>query len=255
MINGELEMTLYDMPQQFASQPGGANSLNVQSAYGHRADGLGWSVAPGLGQAAFGQQAYGPLGMGAWGSTQPFAGQTAWAMQPTLGQQRQLSPQDVNEVARQLAIIISQSQMQGQPQPLAAFGYGYGPYGQPQRLLSQNDITDVVRQILPMLPQIVGALQGYAPQGLGSGPFGQAFYGQNPQAQFAMNPFGQTGWAQTGWPAIQSAFGASPNPIGMHQQRQLTPHDVNDVARHLSWMLPQAMGATQPYAQQRAAFA
>ena len=120
-------MTLYDMPQQFASQPGGANSLNVQSAYGQRGDGLG--LAPGLGQAAFGQQAYGAPGMGAWG--QPFAGQTAWAMQPTMqpawGQQRQLSPQDVNEVARQLAMIISQSQMQGQVQPLAAFGYGYAP--------------------------------------------------------------------------------------------------------------------------------
>jgi hypothetical protein len=248
-------MTHYDMPQQFAAQPWGANPLNVPGAYGQRVDGLGLAMGPGLGQAAYGQQAYGPLGMGAWGPTQPFVGQTGWAMQPNFGQQRQLSPQDVSEVARQLATIISQSQMQPQLQPLAAVGYGYGSYGQPQRLLSQNDINDVVRQILPMLPQIVGALQGYAPQGFGPGPFGQAFYGQNPQVQFAVNPSGQTGWAQTGWPTVQSAFGASPSPIGMHQQRQLTPQDVTEVARQLSWMLPQAIAAMQPYAQQRAVFA
>ncbi len=40
---------------------------------------------------------------------------------------------------------------------------GYGAYGQTPRLLSQQDINEVVRQILPIVPQIVAVLQGQSP--------------------------------------------------------------------------------------------
>jgi hypothetical protein len=52
-------------------------------------------------------------------------------------------------------------------------------YGTSQRQLSPQDINEVVRQLLPILPQIVGALQqGQTPMHAIHGGFGQQGFGQ-----------------------------------------------------------------------------
>src|SRR3982074_2831672 len=102
-------------------------------------------------------------------------------------------------------------------------------------MLSPQDVNEVVRQLLPIVPQIVGMLQGQ-PQhaafhgGIGSGQgFGQNVgqsFGQNPLAAWVQpQQFGQYGA-----PQFQAAFGAQ-NVWG--QQRQLTQQDVADVTRQL----------------------
>lgn len=192
----------------------------------------------GLGQAAYGPQ--GPFGTG-----QQFA--SAWG-QPW---QRQLSPQDVGEVVRQMVPLLPQILAQSQ-QPLAAFGYGVN-----QRQLSPQDINEVVRQLLPILPQIIGAIQqGQMPMnaihgGLGQYGFGQSLGWQNPFAQQAQygqgygqgfgNPYGQFG------SPFQAAFGGLQN-LG---QRQLSPQDVNEVVRQLVTAIPQVIGSLQAYGGQR----
>jgi hypothetical protein len=111
-------------------------------------------------------------------------------------------------------------------QPLAAFGGGHGFN---QRSLSPQDVNEVVRQILPILPQLLQQQQGYGQgqQGLGQQGFGQQGFGwQGGQAAYGMNqqntgPFGQQ----------------------QHQhQRQLSPQDVNEIARQLAEVIPLAYG-------------
>src|ERR1700757_843467 len=131
----------------------------------------------------------------------PFAGTgyAAYGQAP-----RQLSPQDVNEVVRQILPIVpqivgmlqSQPQMQhaamhgglglgqqfgglgqfglghpaqqawgtqfGAPQFQAAFG-GAAGFGQ-QRQLTQQDVADITRQLIGVIPQIIGNLQAYGQQ-------------------------------------------------------------------------------------------
>jgi hypothetical protein len=199
----------------------------------------------GLGQAAFGPgQLSGAFG-GAWG-------------------QRQLSPQDVGEVVRQIAPLLPQILAQSQQQPLAA--YGYGGYGiNQQRQLTPWDVNEVVRQLLPILPQIVGAIQHgqnpmhvaamygglgqfgsgqYGQPGLGQSGFGQSGFGQSGLGGFGQNHFGpQSQFGQTGWP-MQAAFGS--HHLG---SRQLSPQDVNDVVRQLVTVIPQVIGNLQTYGQ------
>jgi hypothetical protein len=215
-------MTYYDTQQQ---NPLHNQQFNPQQAAAAFGSGLGWGQQPQWG----GQQ------------QQPQWGGQQWGGQ----QQRQLSQQDLSEVVRQLVPALPQMLAQAQ-QPHAAFGYaaygqtpGYGGYGQQQRQLSQQDVNEVVRQILPIVPQIVGALQGqphmqYAAMqgGLGMGQFGQG-YPQSYGAQF-------------GGPQFQSAFGASGQ-----QQRQLTQQDVADVTRQLIGVIPQVIGNLQAFNQQR----
>jgi hypothetical protein len=131
----------------------------------------------------------------------PFAGigYAAYGQAP-----RQLSPQDVNEVVRQILPIVpqivgmlqSQPQMQhaamhgglglgqqfgglgqfglghptqqawgtqfGAPQFQAAFG-GAAGFGQ-QRQLTQQDVADITRQLIGVIPQVIGNLQAYSQQ-------------------------------------------------------------------------------------------
>jgi len=214
-------------PQQWAQfHPQG------QQAFGQP---IGMGMANGLGQAAFGApygafgaQPYGQTGIGGWGAG-GFGGQ---------GTQRQLSPQDVSDVVRQLVPLLPQVIAQAQ-QPHAAFAYnpyGQSPYGQTMRTLTPQDVNDVVRAILPALPQIVGMLQGQsqfpsAPaHWLGAqGGLGQAAFGQSPATQY---PF-----AQTMFPQQQG--------IGQTQQRQLSPQDIGEVARQLAGVIPQVIGNLQ----------
>jgi uncharacterized protein YidB (DUF937 family) len=84
-------------------------------------------------------------------------------------------------------------------------GAGWGGWGQ-HRQLSQNEVGDVVRQLVPLLPQLLAQAQ--------------------PQAAFG-HGFGVGGWGQ--------AYG----------QRMLTQQDVNEVVRQILPILPQIVGALQ----------
>jgi hypothetical protein len=107
---------------------------------------------------------------------------------------RQLSQQDVNEVVRQILPIVPQiiGTLQGQPQlqyaamqggpGLGQFGQGYpaqnfgaqfggpqfqsafGASGQQQRQLTQQDVADVTRQLIGVIPQVIGNLQAFNQQ-------------------------------------------------------------------------------------------
>src|SRR3979490_347963 len=239
-------------PQQWAA-------FNSQAAQPYAA----WPNAPllqaiggyglggyGLGQAASGQQ-YGQYG--GQPSTGAFGYNAGWGAQPQgWGQQQQ-------------------------PQ--------WG--GQQQRQLSQQDVSEVVRQLVPALPQILAQAQSpYA--GIGYAAYGQAprqlsqqdvnevvrqllpivpqivgtLQGQ-PQLQYAamqggpgLGQFGQGNPAQNpgaqfgfGGPQWQSAFGA-PATWGQHQ-RQLTQQDVSDITRELIGVIPQVIGNLQAFNQQR----
>jgi hypothetical protein len=93
----------------------------------------------------------------------------------------------------------------GQPN---AGGWGAGVGGQ-HRQLSQNDVGDVVRQLVPLLPQILAQVQ------------------QQPQAAYGYGGLG--GYGQN--------FGQSP--------RLLTQQDVNEVVRQILPILPQIVGMLQ----------
>jgi hypothetical protein len=111
---------------------------------------------------------------------------------------RLLSQQDVNEVVRQILPIVPQivgALQQGQPQlqyaamqggtglgqfgqgnPAQTFGTPFGVpqfqsafgapggWGQQQRQLTQQDVADVTRQLIGVIPQIIGNLQAYNQQ-------------------------------------------------------------------------------------------
>lgn len=207
----------------------------------------------GLGQAAYGQQ-YGQFGGQPSGGA--FGYNPGWGAQP-------------------------QAQAWNQPQQQQ-----WG--GQQQRQLSQQDVSEVVRQLVPVLPQILAqAQQPHA--AIGYAAFGQAprtlsqqdvnevvrqilpivpqivgtLQGQ-PQLQHAamqggLGQFGQGNPAQNfgaqfgfGGPQMQSAFGA-PTGWGQQgqQQRQLTQQDVTDITRQLIGVIPQVVGNLQAFNQHR----
>jgi hypothetical protein len=260
-------MAYYETQQnpQFTPQAWGLFSPSLMHGGGY-----------GLGQAAYGQQ-YGQYGaqpgMGAlgynpaWGAQPQGMGmgmgqqQPQWWGQQGFGQpQRQLSQQDVSEVVRQLLPALPQILAMTQ-QPYGGQqhggqqhgGFGYNPYGQAQRMLSQQDVNEVVRQILPIVPQIVGMLQGqpqmqYAALQGGQLPFQQSPF-QHGQGQYGQGQYGQgQSPFQYGAPQFQSAFGA-PNLGG--QQQRLTQQDITDVTRQLVALIPQVIGNLQAFNQQR----
>jgi hypothetical protein len=215
----------------------------------------------GLGQPAYGQQ----FGFGGhqFGQSNP-----GWGFGSGWPQQRQLSQYEVGDVVRQLVPLLPQILAQAQlQQPQAAFGYGgtggFSGYGQqPQRLLTQQDVQEVVRQILPILPQIVSTLQGQNPlltaamYGANQGGANPQIGWQNPFGQFAnpfqqqpfqQNPFQQQWAGQQGWPQTMAAYGGMPQL----NQRQLSQHDLNEVVRQLAGIVPQVISGLQAYGQQR----
>src|SRR5882724_4160420 len=153
----------------------------------------------------------------------------------------------------------------GGQQPFGAFGYNPAWGGQPmgwgqqwggqQRQLSQQDVNEVVRQILPIVPQIVGMLQSqqqphYAAMqgGLGQGQFGGLGQQLGGLGQPGLGHPAQAWGTQFGAPQFQSAFGG---PMAFGQQRQLTQQDVADITRQLIGVIPQVIGNLQAYSQQR----
>lgn len=195
--------------------------------------GQGWGQ--GLGHAAFGQQGFGGWQQG--GGWQPGGFGAPW--------QRQVSQQDVGEIVRHLVpllpLIINQAQ-----QPHAAFGYGYGSGigggfggGFGQRNLSQQDVHEVVRHLLPVLPQIVGLLQGQ------QGQFGNAIFGGQGWGG------GQGGYGQNPWG--QAAFGNIGNVGNAWGGQRLNQADVGEIVRHLTAVLPQVISNLQACNQQQRA--
>jgi hypothetical protein len=182
----------------------------------------------------------------------------------------------------------------GQPS-IGAFGYGWGAQpqgwgqqwgGLQQRQLSQQDVSEVVRQLVPVLPQILAQAQvphaaiGYAAYGQAPRQLSQQDVNEvvrqilpivpqivgmlqgQPQQQYAamqggglgLGQFGvgypvQNFGAQFGAPQFQSAFGALSG--SGPQQRQLTQQDVADVTRQLIGVIPQIIGNLQAFNQQR----
>jgi hypothetical protein len=147
----------------------------------------------------------------------------------------------VSEVVRQLVPALPQILAQAQPQHAAI---GYAAYGQAPRTLSQQDVNEVVRQIVP---QIVGMLQNQPQLQYAAMQGGQGL-GQQGLGQFGQGNPGQNFGAQFGVPQFQSAFGA---PAAWGQQRQLTQQDVADVTRQLIGVIPQLIGNLQAFNQQR----
>src|SRR6266404_5259929 len=242
-------------PQQWAA-------FNSQAAQPYS----GWPSAPwmqaiggyglggyGLGQAASGQQ-YGQYG------GQPFTGafgyNAGWGVQP------------------------QGWGLQQQPQ--------WG--GQQQRQLSQQDVSEVVRQLVPALPQILAQAQqphaaiGYAAYGQAPRQLSQQEVNEvvrqilpivpqivgmlqnQPQLQYAamqggqgfgQQGFGQQGFGQQGLGQFGQGFGT---PLGMpqfqsaygaQQGRQLTQQDVADITRQLIGVIPQVIGNLQAFGQQQ----
>lgn len=152
-------------------------------------------------------------------------------------------------------------------------GWGAQPHwgGQSQRQLSQNEVSEVVRQLLPALPQILAQAQqpptpsshaafGQMPRQLSQQdvnevvrqilPFVPQFVGMlqgQPHLQYSQG--GQFG--QYGLPQFQSAFG-NPTHWGGQPQRQLTQQDVADITRQLVGLIPQVIANLQTFNQQRA---
>ncbi len=177
----------------------------------------------GYAQATIGQGAYGGLGNPLGGG--PSATGWGWG-----APQRQLSQQDVSAILQQIAPVLPQiiaQAQQHQYQPMAAYGGGFGA----QRTLSQQDVSEIVRQILPVIPQLMQSAQQGGAWGL---------------AQTGLGQFGGLGMPGQGWQG-QPAYGlGQQNPFQQFQQpRQLTQHDVNEIARQLSEVVQQAYGGQQ----------
>jgi hypothetical protein len=166
-----------------------------------------------------------------------------------------------------------------------SFGaFGFNPawgtqpqwWGQQQRQLSQHDVSEVVRQLLPALPQILTQAQ-QQPM-----PISYAAYGQGPrvlsqqdvnevvrqmlpfvpqivgmlQGQPHMQHMQGLPFGQFGSPQFQSAFanptlGPTLGPTWGQPQRQLTQQDVADITRQLVGLIPQVIGNLQTFNQQR----
>jgi len=192
-------------------------------------------------------------------------------------------------------------QQYGGQQPFGAFGYNPGWGGQPmgwgqqqwggqQRQLSQQDVNEVVRQLIPALPQILAQAQtpiagmGYAAYGQGPRQLsaqdvnevvrqilpivpqmvGMLQSQQQPhyaamQGGPSLGQFGGVGQFGLGHPAQTwgTQFGAPQfqsafgAPSAFGQQRQLTQQDVADITRQLVGIIPQVIANLQAYSQQR----
>jgi hypothetical protein len=245
-------MNYFDTQQQNLNNPQ-FNPQQWAPFNSHAAQSGGYGLGNfGLGQAAFGQQ-YGQYGG-----------------QPSIGGFGYGQPQ---------------GHIQGQPQ-------GWGQQQQPQqRQLSQQDVSEVVRQLVPALPQILA--QAQSPHaGIGYAAYGQAprllsqqdvnevvrqllpivpqivgmlQQGQyQPQLQYAamqggpgLGQFGLGNPAQNFGQNFGTQFGipqfqaAFGAPGAWGQQRQLTQQDVADVTRQLIGVIPQIIGNLQAFNQQR----
>jgi hypothetical protein len=157
----------------------------------------------------------------------------------------------------------------------AAFGGGQSAagWGAPQRQLSQHDVSNILQQIAPVLPQIIAQAQQAPNQAMAAfGGNSRSLSPQDvsevvrqilpiiPQLLQSMpqqnGPWGpaQMGFGQSGqgWQG-QAAFGQQPYspPQYQNQTRPLTPQDVNEIARQLSEVVQQQAYTGQHNGQMR----
>jgi len=246
-------MTYYDTQQQGPMHNAQFNPqqwvpFNTQAGqpFGAGLNAPLWQAAGGygLGQAAYGQQ-YGQYG--GQPSIGAFGYNAGWGAQPQGWGQPQWSGQQQRQLSQYDVSEVVRQLVPALPQILAQAqqpNAAFGAYGQGPRLLSQQDVNEVVRQIMPLVPQIVGMLQGQPQLQHAAAMQGGSGLGLFGQSIPAQN-FG----AQFGGPQFQSAFGA-PNIWGQ-PQRQLTQQDVADVTRQLVAVIPQLIGNLQAFNQQR----
>jgi hypothetical protein len=197
----------------------------------------------------------------------------------------------------QLVQSLLQNQQAQQTAGIGQGGYGQGAFGQgnfgqgafggqfgqnwgaqnwgAQRQLSPQDVSNVLQQIAPILPQIVAqAQQQQYQQPLAA--FGGG-YGHNqrslsqqdvsevvrqilpivPQLLQSMQQqnygqtggFGQQGFGQQGGGQGQAAYGLGQQHNSwqqhMQHQRQLSPQDVTEIVQQLTQVIPLAYGAQQ----------
>jgi hypothetical protein len=177
-----------------------------------------------LGSAIFNpamSQAYGqPFGQVGQPNLNAF-GATSWGMPPTwqpIAQQywqpqpwQQQSWQQRQLTQQDVGDVVRQL-VPLLPQILAQAqpaAMGYG-YGT-QRSLTQQDVNEVVRQILPIVPQVAAVLQGHAPAAAIQAGYGAVGL-QNP---FAQSLFNQNPWAQPTFPS-QNPFAQGPQLLQQH---------------------------------------
>lgn len=167
----------------------------------------------------------------------------------------------------------------GAPFGQAAFGAPFGGgqsaagwgWGTQQRQLSQHDVSNILQQIAPVLPQIIAQAQQapYQPMAAFGGnsrslspqdvseivrqilPMIPQLLQSTPQQSGPWGPtqmgFGQFG---QGWQG-QAAFGQQPYQPPQYQSRPLTPQDVNEIARQLGEVVQQQAYAGQHNGQMR----
>jgi len=109
-------------------------------------------------------------------------------------------------------------------------------------------VNEVVRQILPIVPQIVGMLQSPQQPPYAAMQGGPGLGNSEVSANSASAILPQTWGTQFGAPQFQSAFGA---PLAFGQQRQLTQQDVAEHHPPAVGIIPQVIGNLQAYSQQR----
>jgi hypothetical protein len=190
------------------------------------------------------------------------------------------------------ALFAQQAHSQQQQQPGQQSGLGQAAYGQysgpgantgawggqgswnQQRQLTQQDVSEVVRQLAPMLPHILA--QAQQPQTQAAFGIGQNQRTLSPQdvnevvrqilpivpqivGALTNQGYGQSqGYGGMGGqqsfgmglpPQFQAAYGQQQN--WSQQQRQLGQQDIQEVVRHLIGAIPQVIGNLQAGNQQR----
>ncbi len=164
----------------------------------------------------------------------------------------------------------------GNPLAGGQFSTNWG-WGAPQRQLSQQDVSNILQQIAPVLPQIIAQAQQHQNQPMAAfgGGWGvmqrslspqdvsevvrqilpaipqllQAMQQQGGPWGFAPQGFGLGGLGPQGqgWQG-QAAYGPGPQQNPFQQPglpRQLSQQDVNEIVRQLSEVVQQAYGGQQ----------
>jgi hypothetical protein len=191
-------MAYYDVHQQGAwPHPAIAGLFNPQMMppFAQASPTLSGGLGNGIG-GGFGQAAYGqPYAQLGYGQ-QPFGGFAqpgGWGMQPNTWNPWS---QQQRQLSQQDVGEVVRQLLPILPQILAQAqpqSLGYAAYGMQQRQLTPQDVNEIVRQLLPIVPQIIGALQAQ-PQLQHA-----AMYGG-----YGAGPFGHAGFATL--------------PIGLQQQ-------------------------------------
>ncbi|HEY1943483.1 MAG TPA: hypothetical protein VGH40_15325 [Roseiarcus sp.] len=165
--------------------------------------------------------------------------------------------------------------------PMGGQSAAGGGWGAPQRQLSQQDVSNILQQIAPVLPQIIAQAQQnqYQPMAAYGGGFGgqrslspqdvsevvrqilpiipqlvQSMQQQGGQMGLGQLGLGQMGLGQGGqgmsghgWQGQAAYGGVQQTPFQQQQpiSQRLTHHDVHDIVRQLSDLIQQQASTGQ----------